>query len=270
MKEEDVKFDFEILKPITFFDVETTGLDLENDRIVQMSAIQYQPDGMVKNLNLNFNPDGRSISKEAEAKHGLNADMLKNEPTFKDKSQMVYDQFFLNSDIGGFNILNFDVPILIEEFKRIGLHYDPLKDGAKVIDVYKILTKQEPRTLEASYNFYLGEKLQMAHNANADNIATIRIFNEQVKKYGFEDPINDGDYHTKTDKEGNVIIDFAGVFIKTTSNKFIFAKGKHKGEEVSMSSSSYLDWIFNKSTFNNNTKFVAKKLYDYINQKNNK
>lgn len=261
---ENVKLDFEIKKPITFFDLETTGLDLEQDRIIQMSAIQYQTNGLIKNMKQNFNPEGRIISKEAEAKHGINNEMLLNEPTFREKAEFIFNEFFLNSDLGGFNIRNFDLPLMTEELKRSDISFDPLRDGAKIIDVYKILTKMEPRTLEASYQFYTNEILDSAHDANADNIATLKIFNEQIKKYDFKNPIEDGDFHTKTDKEGNVAIDFSGVFIKTTNGKFLFAKGKHKGEEVSDGNSPYLDWIFNKSTFNNNTKFVAKKLYDYI------
>ncbi len=123
MINETIKLDFQVENPITFFDIETTGLDLEQDRIIQISAIKYFPDGSTKSLKQNFNPEGRAISKEAQEIHGLSAELLEKEPLFRDKANIIYEEFFKDSDLAGYNILNFDIPLILEEFKRIGIEF---------------------------------------------------------------------------------------------------------------------------------------------------
>jgi DNA polymerase-3 subunit epsilon len=267
MKTTPIKLNIKIEKPIVFFDLETTGLDMQFDRIVQISAIKYYPNNKIELIEMKFNPVSVKISEEANKIHGFTNEILKNEPTFKSKANELYTNFFKDSDLSGYNILTFDIPFLIEEFKRSGIDYDPTKDKTKIIDVYKILSRLEPRDLSSTYKYYTGKDLNNAHDADADNFATIEIFKHQIEKYGFDDPINNADYHTKTDKDGNVMIDFSGLFLKTKENKYVYGKGKHKGEQISSDNMDYLIWVNGKSNFNENTKYVAGKLIEWLNRK---
>lgn len=252
--------------PIVFFDLETTGLDLAEDRIIQLSATKYNLDGTTTSMDMKFNPDGRAIHEEATKQHKMTAEMLINEPKFKDKAKEVL-AFFENCSLGGFNILHFDIPFLIEEFHRCGLNFDPIKAKSDIIDVFKILSRKEKRDLTSVYKFYTGKVLEEAHDAKNDNMATMEIFAKQVELYGIASLTDANDLVRKDDK-GNTAIDFSGLFVKTTDNKYIYGLGKHKGKRVDENGETmgYLSWVIDKSTFNNSTKFVAEKIRKWLNK----
>lgn len=250
---------------IIFFDLETTGLDLANDRIIEISAIKTDHDLNEKSrFDLLINPDGREIAPDAFAKHGKTIEDLKDKKTFGEIAERLF-KFFDGCALAGFNILNFDVPFLIEEFKRFGLEFDPIKNETQIIDAYRILARKEKRDLQNTYRFYTGKDREDWHQATADNEATIEIFREQARRYEFKETLNDADKLTRQDDNGNEMIDFSGMFLKTPDEKFIFGKGKHKDKFIDDSKDTidYMGWIIDKSDFNNNTKYVAKKLRDW-------
>lgn len=258
----EIELGFDIDQPIIFFDCETTGLDLEKDDIIELSAIKLKPNKEHEIINLRFNTK-KVLSPKVIEMTGLTNEILKNEPYFKDKSEEIF-KFFNNCDLGGYNIRNFDIPILISNLDKCGYDLDPMKSKCRIIDVFKILSKREPRNLASAYTFYTNKTMDKEHDANFDNIATIEIFKQQaLKYYQNEDVLLNGDDDTKKDNNGNIVIDFSGLFLKTPKGDFIFGKGKHKDEIINGNNIDYITWVIDKSTFNNNTKFVAKQLHDW-------
>lgn len=251
-------------KPIIFFDLETTGLDLANDRVIQLAATKVFPDGKEESINMRFNPEGREIHPQATEKHHMTAEMLENEPTFYEKADELL-AFFEGCHLGGFNLLHFDIPVLIEEFARCKKDFDPMKSKAMIVDAYKLHARKVKRDLSTLYSYYTGKTLDDAHDASVDNMATMAIFEEQVKQHGIAS-LEEANRIVREDDNGNAYLDFSGVFLKTKENKFIYGIGKHKGREVGENEETigYLTWILNKSTHNNSTKFVGKKLMDWI------
>jgi len=280
MREEEInkiRLDFKIDKPLIFFDLETTGLDFEKDRIVEISAIKFFPD-IDENIKIHYlvNPNGVKISPEAlELFSGrITDEKLENEPTFLELSKEIFN-FFVGCDICGYNIRYFDIPFLVEEFVRAGINdFKPEKNDTKVIDAYNILVKKEPRKLENTYEFYTNKKFEDAHNASSDNIALIEILNKQYEKYYKEDFgekfIEQSSQDCKTDSKGNIIIDFSGMFLRNKDGDIIFGKGKHNGEKLSQENIGYVNWIITTSNFNNSTKGVAKIIKDWFYKKNTK
>lgn len=258
----DIDLGFEIDQPIIFFDCETTGLDIEKDDIIELSAIKLKPSKEHEIIKLRFNTEKKLSDKVIEMT-GLTNEILKNEPFFKEKSSKLFS-FFDGCDLAGYNIKNFDIPILISNFARCGMDFDPMKSKSRMLDVFKILSKREPRNLASAYTFYTGKTMDVEHDANFDNLATIEIFKEQAKKYyQNENVLMNGDDDTKKDNQGNIVIDFSGLFLKTPKGDFIFGKGKHKDEVLDGNNIDYINWVIDKSTFNNNTKYVATQLRDW-------
>ena len=171
---------FNLTCDIIFFDVETTGLSVISDRILQIALIKYKKDGSEPlELTMLINP-GVPISEESMAIHGIMPKDLVNKPTFQQVSQQLFD-FIGNGDLGGYNAARFDIPMLMEEFARVGLEFDIAK--RRIIDVQRIFYKMEPRTLKAALRFYCQQEIENAHDALADVRATVDVFKGQLKYY---------------------------------------------------------------------------------------
>ncbi len=171
---------FNLKKNIVFFDVETTGLNVIRDRILQIALIKYFPDGREpEELSMLINPS-IPISEESMSIHGITPKDLANKPTFLEVAQKLYD-FIGNADLGGYNSNRFDIPMLMEEFGRAGFDFDVTH--RKLIDVQRIFYRMEPRTLKAAVKYYCGKNLEDAHDALEDVRATVDVFKGQLAMY---------------------------------------------------------------------------------------
>jgi len=256
-------------RPLVFFDVETTGLNVGKDKIVELALLKIYPDGREEEKVWRINPEF-PVSKEAEAVHGISNKDLENEPVFSEIADEILD-FLENCDLAGYNSNKFDLPLLIEEFLRIGKDFD-LRDRM-CIDVQNIFHKMEPRNLSAAYRFYCFKELTDAHQALADSRATFEILKGQLAKY-------EGEIHqdTKTGKvtklENNVkllsefsrehrTVDFAGHIVFDEKDEEVFNFGKYKGvpvKKVFTIEPPYYDWMM-KADFPLYTKKIITKIY---------
>lgn len=230
-----------IKNPLIFIDLETTGLDIVNDRIVEISALKLMPNGQREIKTRRVNPT-IPISPEATAVHGITNDDVKDEPTFKmmAKSLAAYME---GCDLAGFNSNRFDFPLLSEEFLRAGVDFDFRK--RKFIDVQTIFHKMERRTLEAAYKFYCDKVLEDAHSAEADTIATFEVLEAQLDRY--PELENDVDFLAEFSTQ-NKNVDFLGRIIYDDNGVEVFNFGKHKGksvEEIFQKEPSYYNWMMN-------------------------
>lgn len=242
-------------KPIIFFDLETTGLNLTHDRIVEISLIKVLPSGEEIRKTRRFNPE-MPIPPESTAVHHITDEDVKNEPTFRQLAKSLA-QIFIGSDIAGFNSNRFDIPMLDQEFQRADVDIDLSK--ARFVDVQTIFHKKEPRNLVAAYKFYCGKDLLAAHSANGDTEATYEVLLAQLDKY--EDLPNDieklSDYSSM-----NRNVDYMGRLIYDDKKREVVNFGKYKGrvaEEVLRTDPSYYDWIM-KGDFTKNTKYAFTKI----------
>ena len=243
----------QLKKPIIFFDLETTGLEIIKEQIVELAAYKLMPNGdKIKYYSL-FKPTIATIGEEAQALHGISAETLKDAPIFKDKAQEIFE-FFTDCDLGGYNVLRFDIPMLVEELHRADIHYNPLRSN--VVDVFKILQEKEPRNLGVMYKYYTGKDMVNAHAASADIEATIEIFEAQITKY---DLPNDIDAIQKEiiskRRDGSIQVDFGGFFL-FREGKYFYSGGKHKGQPITKYNSGYLDWMLS-ADFGYSVKHVA-------------
>ncbi len=236
-------------KPIIFFDLETTGLNLTHDRIVEVSVLKVMPNGEEIRRTRRVNPE-MHIPEEATATHHITDEDVKNEPTFKQIARSLA-QMFVGCDIAGFNSNRFDIPMLDQEFQRADVDFDFSK--ARFIDVQTIFHKKEPRNLIAAYKFYCGKDLEGAHSANADTEATYEVLKAQLDRY--EDLPRDiealADFACQ-----NKNVDFMGRLIYDDQHREVVNFGKYKGriaEEVLRTDPSYYDWIM-RGDFTKNTK----------------
>ena len=236
-------------KPIIFFDLETTGLNLTHDRIVEVSVLKVMPNGEEIRRTRRVNPE-MHIPEEATATHHITDDDVKDEPTFKQIARSLA-QMFIGCDIAGFNSNRFDIPMLDQEFQRADIDFDFSK--AHFIDVQTIFHKKEPRNLIAAYRFYCGKDLEGAHSANADTEATYEVLKAQLDRY--EDLPRDiealADFACQ-----NKNVDFMGRLIYDDQRREVVNFGKYKGriaEEVLRTDPSYYDWIM-RGDFTKNTK----------------
>lgn len=185
--------DIQLTRDIIFFDVETTGLNVVRDRIIQLAMIKLRKDGQApEEFTTLINP-GIPISEEAMAVHGITPKDLANKPTFRQLAQKIWD-FIGDADLAGYNSNRFDVPMLMEEFAREEMEFDISK--RRLIDVQRIFYKMEPRTLKAAYRFYCQQELTDAHDALADVKATLEVFRGQLTMYEGKDLL---------DEDGNAI-----------------------------------------------------------------
>ncbi|MCC5930993.1 MAG: 3'-5' exonuclease [Cyclobacteriaceae bacterium] len=243
-----------ILKnPLAFFDLETTGTNISQDRIVEISILKVMPDGQEHLQTYKINPE-IPIPAESSAIHGIYDEDVAEAPTFKSMAKS-FLKFLEGCDLAGFNIIKFDVPILVEEFLRAGTDFDISK--RKLIDAQKIFHLMEKRNLSAAYKFYCDKILTDAHSAEADTLATYEILKKQIEIY---------EGQKVEDLQGNAMgyiqndiavlheltftkmVDLAGRMVFNDKGIEVFNFGKHKGkavQEILSKEPSYYDWMMN-------------------------
>ncbi len=239
--------------PLCFFDLETTGTIITQDRIVEIAVIKLMPNGeLIEKSNL-VNPT-ISIPAESTAVHGISNEDVKDKPTFKEVAKD-YFRFFEGADLSGFNILNFDIPVLVEEFLRAGVDFDYSRK--RIIDSQRIFHLMEKRNLGAAYRFYCNKNLEDSHTAEADTRASLEVLLAQVERYENQE-VSDGmgrklgllkndpdELHKLT---ASRMIDLAGRMILNPQGEAIFNFGKHKNKKVLSifkEEPAYYDWIMN-------------------------
>ena len=242
----------QLKRPLVFLDLETTGLNVATDRIVEICVLKLNLDGTQDIKTRRLNPT-IPISPQAQAIHGISNEDVAHEPTFKEIAKSLA-QWMEGCDIAGYNSTKFDVPMLAEEFLRAGVEYDFRK--RKLIDVQNIFHKMEQRTLKAAYKFYCDKELKDAHSAEADTIATKEVLECQLERYP-DDLQNDiaflAEFSTRTE-----FLDYAGRIALNDDNVPVFNFGKHRGKpvaEILKTEPSYYDWIM-RGDFTLDTKKV--------------
>ncbi len=230
-----------LTKPIVFFDLETTGIQISTDRIVEISILKVFPNGNKESKTWLVNPE-IAIPEEASAIHGITNERVVTEPTFKELAPAV-SEMIAGCDLAGFNSNRFDIPLLAEEMMRAGIDFD--MQDRKAIDVQVIYHKKEQRTLSAGYQFYCGKELVGAHGAEADTNATYEILLAQLEKYpdieNTVDALSDFSTHGKR-------ADFAGFIQFNEQGEEIFSFGKYKGKTVASvfkENPGYHNWMQN-------------------------
>ena len=248
-------------KPLAFFDLETTGININSDRIVELAIIKIMPNGEIISKSTRINP-AIPIPIESSLIHGIYDEDVKDKPTFKSLAHNL-EQFLEGCDLGGFNIIKFDVPLLVEEFLRCEIDFDI--SNRKLIDAQKIFHMMEPRTLTAAYKFYCGKNLEGAHSAEADVFATYEVLKAHIELYKdceIKDatgkqiiPIKN-DMNALHDLTASQFADLAGRISFNNNGDEIFNFGKYKNmkvTEVLQKDPSYYDWMM-KGDFALNTK----------------
>lgn len=239
--------------PLCFFDLETTGVNITTDRIIEIAVIKVMPNGEVQRKYNILNPT-IAITPESTGIHGISNEEVKDKPTFRDVAKD-YLKFFEGADLSGFNILKFDVPVLVEEFLRAGLDFDYSRK--RIIDAQKIYHMMEKRNLATAYQYYCNKVLENSHSAEADTEATMEVLFAQIEKY---------ENQAVTDIHGNLvgfirndmeelnkltsssIIDLAGRMVRNEKAEAIFNFGKHRNKAVLAvlkEEPSYYDWMMN-------------------------
>lgn len=267
-------------KPLVFFDLETTGLNVGKDRIVEIAMLKVLPDGTEEELTFLLNPGKDAAGKQiiipeaCIAVHKITNEKVKDQPIFADKAQEILD-FIGDADLAGFNSNKFDLPLLVEEFLRIGKDFD--LRNRKLIDVQNIFHKMEPRTLIAAYKYYCHADLEKAHQAMADTKATYEVFKSQLQMY-------DGAIYTDV-KSGKEIsfkndikmlsafstehrnVDLVGHIVFNDKDQELFNFGKYKGylvRDVFIKEPAYYDWMM-RAEFPLYTKKVITQIMEQIN-----
>lgn len=230
-----------LTKPICFFDLETTGINVSKDRIVEIAILKVYPSGEKESRTWLVNP-GCPIPKASSEIHGITDEDVADKPSFKELAPKVV-QMMEGSDVAGFNSNRFDIPLLAEELLRAEQDLDLKK--CRPIDIQVIFHKMEPRNLTAAYKFYCQKDLVDAHSAEADTLATYEILKAQIEKY--EDLENDMDFLSQYSQH-HINADFAGFIGYNDAGEEIFNFGKYKGqkvEEVLDRDRGYFSWLQN-------------------------
>ncbi len=226
-------------RPIVFFDLESTGINIAKDRIVEIAILKVHPDGKEESKSIRVNPTIK-ISPQSTKIHGISNKDIKDAPTFKDIAKEIAS-FLKACDLAGYNSNKFDIPLLAEEFIRADVDFDFKK--VKFVDVQVVFFKQEPRTLGAAYKFYCDKELVNAHTAEADTLATYEVLKSQLERYDNLKPdVNSLAKFTSQNKN----VDFAGRMIYNADNVEVFNFGKYKGksvEEVLQKDNNYYTWM---------------------------
>jgi len=241
-------------RPLAFFDIEATGINIGVDRIVEISVIKLHPDGSEEVKTWRVNPE-MPIPIESSLIHGIYDEHIKDEATFKEIAPLVAT-FLDNSDLAGFNSNKFDIPMLMEEFLRVGVLFD--LDNRHFVDVQNIFHQMEQRTLKAAYQFYCQKDIINAHSAEADTRATMEVLLAQIERYEnqeWEDKKGNRSIPVVDHVEGlhkftnlNRPVDFAGRMAYNENGEEVFNFGKHKGkrvEDVFNLEPSYYSWMMN-------------------------
>ncbi|MFY0687383.1 MAG: 3'-5' exonuclease [Cyclobacteriaceae bacterium] len=237
--------------PLVVFDLETTGTNVSKDRIVEIAMIKVMPDGEVEEKCRKINPT-IPIPLETSLIHGIYDDDVKDEPSFKQVARSM-EQYLQGCDLGGFNILKFDVPLLVEEFLRADVDFDI--SNRKLLDAQKIFHMMEKRNLTAAYKFYCDKTLENAHSALADTQATYEVFKAQVERYegkevkdllGNDLGVIENDMEIIDGLMNKQMVDLAGRMILDKDGIEVFNFGKHRGKKVAdvlKKEPSFYDWM---------------------------
>ena len=251
-------------RPLAVFDLETTGIRVASDRIVEISILRVETDNSTQIKTFRINPE-IPIPLDATLIHGISDDDVKDKPTFKELANEL-NELFCDCDLSGYNSNKFDIPLLVEEFLRADIDFD--LRNRYFIDVQNIFHRMEPRNLRAAYKFYCDKELEDAHSAEADTMATYEILKAQLERYKnteFKDEegnvsipvinnmkaLHDFSYNTR-------FVDLVGHIIFNANQEETFNFGKHKGrtvEEVFQKEPQYFDWMM-KAEFPLSTKKV--------------
>lgn len=230
-----------LLRPLAFIDLETTGINVSSDRIVEISVLKISPNGKEEWMSTRVNPE-MPIPAKSTAIHGITDGDVADAPIFKEIAKNLA-AFLEGTDLAGFNAIKFDIPVLAEEFLRVNIDFNFRKH--KYVDVQVIFHKKEQRTLAAAYQFYCMKELENAHSSKADTQATYEVLKAQLERYN--------DLENNVDKLAdfssfNNIADLAGRIIFDENGVEIFNFGKHKGkpvETIFRDEPSYYSWMMN-------------------------
>lgn len=230
-----------LTKPVCFFDLETTGINISKDRVVEISILKVFPNGNKESKTWLVNPQ-MPIPAETSAIHGITNERVANEPTFKELAKDI-NAMIKDCDLAGFNSNRFDIPLLAEEMLRADLDFD--MKGRVAIDVQTIFHKMEKRTLGAAYKFYCDKSLENAHTAQADTLATYEVLKAQLDRY--EDLENDTKFLAEFSSHKK-FADFAGFINYNEEGEECFSFGKHKNKkvlDVLDKEPGYFGWLLN-------------------------
>jgi DNA polymerase-3 subunit epsilon len=233
--------ELKLIKPICFFDLETTGVNIAKDRIVEISILKVYPNGNKESKTWLVNPEV-PIPAQTTAVHGITDEKVKNEPTFKQLSKDIL-KMVKGSDLAGFNSDRFDIPLLAEEMLRADIDVDFKKH--LTVDIQTIFHKMEKRNLSAAYKFYCGKDLENAHSAEVDTLATYEVLKSQILKY---DELDNDIIKLSAFSTRRKSIDFAGFIIIDDDGDPCFSFGKNKGKkvtEVLNQQPGYYNWLLN-------------------------
>ncbi len=233
--------ELKLRRPIAFIDLETTGINVSSDRIVEISVLKITTDGKEEWISTRINPE-MPIPPKSTAIHGITDKDVVNSPTFKGIAKNL-TAFLEGTDLAGYNAIKFDIPVLAEEFLRANIDFNFRK--RKYVDAQVIFHKKEQRTLSAAYLFYCNRELENAHSSKADTQATYEVLKSQLDRY--KDLENDVEKLADISSY-NSIVDFAGRIIYDENGIEIFNFGKHKGkpvETVFREEPSYYSWMMN-------------------------
>lgn len=242
--------------PLVFFDLETTGTNINSDRIVEICYLKVYPNGNEESKTLRINPE-MHIPEDSSAIHGIYDEDVKDCPTFKDVAKKIATDIE-GCDLAGFNSNRFDIPVLAEEFLRAGIDIDLMK--RKFVDVQVIYHKLEQRTLSAAYKFYCNKNLEDAHTAEADTRATYEVLKAQLDRY--PDILENDIAFLSNYSCFNKNVDFAGRIVYNDQGVEVFNFGKYKGmpvKEILLKDPGYYSWIM-QGDFTLNTKNVLTKI----------
>ncbi|MDP3470010.1 MAG: exonuclease domain-containing protein [Daejeonella sp.] len=262
-------------RPLAFFDLETTGVNVASDRIVEISILKAMPDGTEDVKTLRINP-GIPIPLESSLIHGIYDEDIRHERTFKQAGEELA-RFLDDCDLAGYNSNRFDIPVLMEEFLRAGIDFDI--ENRHFVDVQNIFHQMEQRTLKAAYQFYCGKDIENAHSAEADIKATYEVLKAQIERYenqSWEDkkgivsmPVQNNIESLHAFTNLNKPVDFAARMVYNEDGIEIINFGKHKGrpvEDVFQSEPSYYNWMMN-GDFPLFTKRCLEKIWNRFNAK---
>ena len=262
---------FKLERDLCFFDVEATGLHVIRDRIIQIGLVKYLPSGGEPLEYSTYVNPGIPISEEAMRITGITPDVVRNEPAFKQVAQEILD-FIGDADLSGYNCNRFDIPILMEEFARVGIDFSI--DQRRIIDVQRIFYRMEPRSLKAAHIYYCGEKMENAHDALADVRATAAVLSGQLERYQETDYEDDnGVLSRPVQNDMQVLHDFtndAHMLDVTQRLKYngegevVFNFGKYSGRkvvDVFREEPDYHHWIMKKE-FSVQVKKIVNRIYE--------
>jgi len=245
-------------KPIAFFDIEATGINFRTDRIVELAIIKIMPDHSTETFTFRFNPE-RPIPAEAAAIHGIKDADVKDCPTFSQSAPKI-SAIFEGCDLGGYNVIHYDIPLLQSEFERVAVPFDI--EGRRIVDAQKIFHKKEPRDLSAALAFYCNDTHTGAHGALSDVEATIRVIEGQFKRYP-ELPQDIDQLSDFCDQRDPNWADRKGRF-KWVNGELIINFGKKQGKllrDIARFEPSFLRWILS-SSFPPDTTAIARNALD--------